>query len=883
MTHALIENALLLFSLCWLLTFNKSLWQRSACNRGKLFAGLWFGVACVIGMSRPLELAPGLIFDARSVVLSMAALFGGPLVGGLAALVAAAYRLWIGGVGVFVGLGSVLLPVLFGLAYRQLWLAGHLRVGFWQLLGFGVVLHLAILGTQLLLPGHLGQVALAQVALPLLLFFPPVVAALGVLLDDMRRRAETLRALHLSEARHRAITQAIPDLLAVLDLDGRILEFSSGDPQLTSAELEGRYLEDLLGDEEAARIRDYLQLALEHRQPPLVEYRLQTALGERVYEGRARRLERDIDGRPAILWLGRDVTERKQFELEKRIAAIAFESQQGMFVTDSQTRILRVNKAFTAITGYQPEDVLGQQAGILGSGRQDATFYQQMWHAIQEQDSWQGEIWNRRKNGEIFPEWLSISAVRDDRGQISHYVAALTDITERRAADERIRTLAFYDPLTGLPNRRLLLDRLQQAIFAAERLTHCSALMFIDLDGFKNINDLHGHQTGDLLLQAAATRLQEQVRTSDTVARLGGDEFVVMLENLAQQPDEAADQAEKLGKKILAAMDAPYRIGALQLHSSASIGVVLFSDASAEVEELLTRADISMYEAKSAGKNALRFFDAGMQKLVGERMRMEADIFDGLAREEFTLHIQPQMDEDLGLVGGEALLRWQHPQRGLLAPEQFLESARRARLIQRLDLHALEQACRQLALWSQDPRLAGLSLSVNLSAASLYRDDFVDTLLAMLERHHAQPVRLCLELTETLLLDDIGSACERMERLRAKGVRFSIDDFGTGYSSIFYLQRLPLDQLKIDQSFIDQLVDSPASLAITRTIGALAQSLQLQVIAEGVETRAQHALLLNNGCRRFQGHLFGRPMPVAEFERYCEEHLPGGHDDQQRG
>ena len=283
MTHALIENALLLFSLCWLLTFNRSLWRPEACNRGKLFAGLWFGIACVIGMSRPLELAPGLIFDARSVVLSMAALFGGPLVAALAGAVAGGYRLSIGGVGVFVGTGSVLLPLLFGLAYRQLFLRGHLRIGFWPLLGFGLVLHLGVLGLQLLLPGRLGPYALSEVALPLLLVYPLVVAALGMLLDDMRRRAETLRALHLSEARHRAITEAIPDLLAVLDLDGRILELSSADPQLKPQELEGRRLEELVGAEEAARIRDYLQLTLEQRQPP--ELADGQVLGRGVGEG----------------------------------------------------------------------------------------------------------------------------------------------------------------------------------------------------------------------------------------------------------------------------------------------------------------------------------------------------------------------------------------------------------------------------------------------------------------------------------------------------------------------------------------------------------------------------------------------------------------------
>ena len=870
MIHALIDNALLLLLLCWLLALCKNRWSLEH-HHARLLAGLWFGGVCVAGMSLPLELAPGVIFDARSVVLSMAALFGGVLVGGVAALIAAAYRLWLGGAGIYAGLASILLPLLFGLAYRRLHRRGLVGLGFAPLLIFGLLLHIAIITLQLLLPRHLALQSLQQVAMPLLGVFSLLTALLGLMLQDMRLRANTLRALRQNEAHLRAVTQSIPDLLVVMSADGRLLQLGPGDTGLEPAQLEGRPLQELFGSREAARIADYLKLALQSRQPERVRYRLHLPAGERLYEGRAQRLEQDPDGLPAVLWLGRDITERNQLELERRIAAIAFESQQGMFVTDAQTRILRVNQAFSEITGYAPEAVIGQKASMLGSERQDADFYRQMWCSIRDQGAWQGEIWNRRANGEIFPEWLSITAVRDELGEISHYVATLTDITERRAAEERIRALAFYDTLTGLPNRRLLLERLQQATLKAARQQHFSALMFIDLDGFKSINDLHGHSVGDDLLKAAAQRLQEQVRSSDTVARLGGDEFMVMLENLGANAEAAASQAEHLGQKILAVLDAPYALANQLLHSSASIGIVLFGNTEVAVETLIQQADMSMYEAKNAGKNALRFFDAHMQRLVSEQLRLEQELFSGIEHHEFLLHVQPQVDEDLGLVGGEILLRWQHPQRGLLEPAQFLDSARRARLMQRLDLQVLEQACACLAAWREQPALAALSLSVNLSAASLHREGFVESLAALLEQHQTPAERLCLELTETLLFDDVATTSARMDALRARGVRFSIDDFGTGYSSIAYLQQLPLEQLKLDQSFVSQLDHSASSRAITRTISALADSLQLQLIAEGVETREQHTQLLASGCRRFQGHLFGRPMPLQAFEQYCRD------------
>ncbi|WP_326430087.1 EAL domain-containing protein [Stutzerimonas frequens] len=875
--NAVVQNAVMLLALCWLLAFTTRSWNRSGQLSAQLLAGLWFGSACIIGMLMTSVGETGIILDARTVVLSMAGLFGGPLVAAIAGTLAAAYRLWLGGPGVVPGIANILLPIALGLAYCCAYRKRLLSIGFWQLLAFGVLLHLGVLAlVVLMIPGELGTAAAREIAVPVLLALPLATAILGVLLKDLLERDQIEQALRLSEARLRAIGQAIPDPLLVVDEDGRCLDVICSERNLLYGDairLRGKNVQEVMPEAEQQRFLDFIQQTLESDTPQLMEYSLPTRVGQRVFEGRALPLEQPPGYKRAVVWLSRDITERFNTELERRIAAIAFESQQGMLITDAQNRILRVNGAFTRISGFTPEEAIGNTTALLASGKHGREFYRAMWTSIETTGAWEGEVWNRRKSGEIYPEWLTISAVRNSLGEVTHYVAAFTDITDRKAAEERIHNLAFYDPLTGLPNRRLLLDRLHQAMAASRRNGELGALMFIDLDNFKNINDLHGHQTGDQVLRLAAERLHKEVRGSDTVARLGGDEFVVMLENLGPAPLQAASQAEHIGMKLLSSLDRPYRIDNLGLYSSASIGVVLFGTESSTSDELMKRADMSMYEAKISGKNALRFFDPRMQLAVQERLRLEDEIRQGLKNGEFSLHLQPQLEQHAGIVGAEALVRWQHPQRGLLAPGAFIAQAEHAGLIHALDQQVLGKACEQLALWEKQPAFAGLTLSVNLSAHLLYQDSFVANLLELLRSSGANPSRLKLELTETLLLDNMPEAIARMTQLKQHGIRFAIDDFGTGYSSMSYLQRLPLDQLKIDQTFIRGLPEDASSLTIVRAICALAAGLGLEVVAEGVESDAQRAVLLGNGCHRFQGYLFGRPMALDEFERMFIDHV----------
>jgi len=435
-------------------------------------------------------------------------------------------------------------------------------------------------------------------------------------------------------------------------------------------------------------------------------------------------------------------------------------------------------------------------------------------------------------------------------------------------ANEKINHLALYDSLTGLPNRRLLLDRLQHALASSVRTGKRGALMFIDLDNFKILNDTHGHDKGDLLLQQVARRLAACVREGDTVARLGDDEFVVILENISEQPKEAVADAEAAGKMIIAALNQSYLLDDRECHSTQSIGVTLFGGQPQGMHELLKQADLAMRRAKASGRNNLRFFDPEMQALVLARAALEADVRQAMQKNQILLHYQPQVGHDGRMSGVEALVRWHHPERGMVMPGDFVALAEEIGLILPIGRWVLETACAQLAAWAARAETAHLVMSVNVSARQLLQPDFVEQVLEALDRTGANPARLKLELTESLLVDNVEDTIVKMTALKACGIRFSLDDFGTGYSSLSYLKRLPLDQLKIDQSFVRDVLTDPNDAAIARTIVTLAQSLGLCVIAEGVETEAQRDLLASYGCHCYQGYLFSRPLPADQLEAF---------------
>jgi diguanylate cyclase (GGDEF)-like protein/PAS domain S-box-containing protein len=560
-----------------------------------------------------------------------------------------------------------------------------------------------------------------------------------------------------------------------------------------------------------------------------------------------------------------DITKRKQIETELRISSVAFESHESMMITDPKGVILRVNKAFSETTGFSAEEAIGKKPNILKSGHHDANFYRAMRETIRLTGTWQGEIWDRRKNGEVYPKWLTISAVKDSNGKVTHYIGSHFDITERKRAEEQIKHLAFYDHLTDLPNRRLLLDRLHQAFVSCGRSGRKGALLFIDLDNFKALNDTHGHDLGDLLLKHVAQRLELCVREGDSVARLGGDEFVVLLEGLSIETLEAAAQAEVIGSKILAALNQPYDLEILKHHNTPSIGITLFNEQQAP-EELFKQADLAMYQAKKSGRNNLRFFDPKMQESINARSSIEAELRNSLENNEFHLFYQVQVDSSHQPFGAEALIRWLHPEKGLVPPIKFIPLAEESGLILAIGNWVLETACEQLKSWQQNKATRNLILSINISARQFHMANFGAEVISAVQRYGINPQLLKLELTESILLDEIEETILKMNALKAIGVTISLDDFGTGYSSLQYLKKLPLNQLKIDKSFVRDLVNDKNDRAIAATIIAMAKSLSLDVIAEGVETDEQRAILENAGCLQYQGFLYGKPMPIDKFE-----------------
>ncbi len=557
---------------------------------------------------------------------------------------------------------------------------------------------------------------------------------------------------------------------------------------------------------------------------------------------------------------------QRRADEELRIAAIAFESQEPMLVTDAGGAILRVNSAFTRVTGYAQDEVLGRNPSMLQSGRHAEAFYADMWDRVRAHGHWQGEVWDRRKNGEIFPKWLNISSVRDSDGAVTHYVATFSDTSERKAAAAAISRLAYHDGLTTLPNRQLMMDRLKQAIRTGTRSGAFGAVLFLDLDNFKTINDTLGHDEGDKLLAEAARRLRTGVREQDTVSRFGGDEFVILLENLDGARERAAVLAKGISDKLLAALSAPYRLRDQDCQCSASIGVAMWRGGPLiDEHELLKRADMAMYEAKKAGRNAVRFFDPVMQSALEGRARLESRLRMALALGQLQLHFQRQVDERGQVLGAESLLRWNDPERGLVPPGEFIALAEETGLIVGIGQWVLEAACDQLQAWSRDAATRPLRLSVNISPRQFAQELFVDEVAAALARSRADPRRLQLEITEGMLLDNVEETIAKMTELQRLGVSFALDDFGTGYSSLSYLHRLPLDMLKIDQSFVQQMGVSDQSGPIVRTIIQMGQGLGLDVLAEGVETEAQRLQLARLGCTRFQGYLFGRPAAIEQF------------------
>lgn len=584
-------------------------------------------------------------------------------------------------------------------------------------------------------------------------------------------------------------------------------------------------------------------------------------------------LRNEADEIIGVLGVYTDITESKRIEQELRIAATAFETLEGITITDADEVIIRVNRAFTQITGYTAEEAIGNKPSMLKSGRHDPEFYRNMHYALQHEGQWEGEIWDRHKDGHIYPKWLAITTVKNDCGRITHYVGSFTDISERKASEEKIKNLAFYDTLTQLANRRLLAERLEHAIAVQTRTGSYAALLFLDLDNFKLLNDTQGHGVGDELLIKVALRLKGCVRETDAVARLGGDEFIVLLEELGQVCDSAAVQAKTVAEKIVSALTEPYSLSCVVYNCSSSIGVVLFCDSGITADAVLAQADTAMYAAKKGGKNTYRFFDPAMQQELEQRAKFESALRQAISNDQLMLFYQPQVDANKQMTGVEALVRWHHPELGWILPIQFIPLAEETDIILIIGRWVLETACAQLKAWRNRRWTQNLSIAVNVSAKQFYQPGFVEEVRTVMAKYAIGPMQLKLELTESMVLKEMDAAIAKMLELKSIGVLLAMDDFGTGYSSLSYLKNLPFDQIKIDKSFVEGIKKNNNDAFIVHSVFTLGKLMGINVVAEGVENIEQDELLKSLGCIAFQGYLFGKPVPIEELERQLREHL----------
>ena len=691
---------------------------------------------------------------------------------------------------------------------------------------------------------------------------------------DISRRKRAENALRQSEARYRTMFDSAPEGVWMIDPDRRTTEVNE-----RMCDLVGYSREELLGrnpaelaDEENGRIFEEKARIVPNRQTRTYEIALRHRDGHNIRtEFRATNLFNEDGSVMGVMAFVVDLTVRKQAEERLQLAASVFgHAREGIVITDAQGTIVDVNGAFTRITGYGREEAVGQNPSMLKSGRQDAAFYEVMWRDLKEQGHWSGEIWNRCKDGEVYAELLTISAVRDGAGAVQQYVGLFSDITAIKQHQSELEHIAHYDALTNLPNRVLLADRLQQAMAQAQRRGQQLAVVYLDLDGFKAINDRHGHEVGDQVLITLARRMKQALREGDSLARLGGDEFVAVLIDL----DDMAASRPMLSR-LLAACAQGVQVAELGLQVSASLGVTFYPQSQEiDADQLLRQADQAMYQAKMAGKNRYHLFDAEQDSSIRGRHESLERIRMALEDHEFVLHYQPKVNMRSGqIIGAEALIRWQHPEKGLLPPAMFLSVIEDHALTVDIGEWVIDTALTQMELW----QAAGLDMrvSINVGARQLQQGDFVDRLKFILARHPSvKSSHLELEVLETSALEDIAQVSQVIEACAQIGVKFALDDFGTGYSSLTYLKRLRVALLKIDQSFVRDMLEDPDDLAILQGIIGLAAAFKRDVIAEGVETVEHGSLLLQLGCELAQGYGIARPMPAAQMPQWAAQWQP---------
>lgn len=706
-----------------------------------------------------------------------------------------------------------------------------------------------------------------------------VALAFGFLLLSLASGGFLLRLLNQTvreNTRNRIYLQRASDGICIVDANGKLIEVNNSlcnllgyeRHELLDMHVTGWYRSHV---PEAGR-QDTFGKLLATPTPSTIETRLARKNAELI-DVEINVIGFDLDSHRYLYTSVRDISERNKASEALRLYANIFNhSGEAIMVTDHENCIVTINPAFTQLTGYSLEEVQGRNPSILASGTTSGGTYQEMWRSLQANGFWQGELWDKRKDGAIYPKWAAISVIRNERGEISHYIASFTDVSERKAAEERIQYLAHHDALTGLLNRYNLENRLDQSLLSAQRDKEQVAVMFIDMDRFKIVNDTLGHHVGDQLLIQVARRLRAAVRDSDIVARLGGDEFVVVLTGMSATIDVVP-----VAQKILQSIGEAYNIEGNVLQSTPSIGISIFPDDGSDSTTLMKNADTAMYHAKDQGRNNIQFFTPGMNAVVSERLILERDLRAALQGDQLMLHYQPQVRTEDGRTHSmEALARWRHPTRGQIPPDKFIPVAEDSGLIEALGTWVLNEACRQLTAWRADG-IADIRVAVNLSAHQLLSPRLLESVSTILMRHGLSGDALELEVTESAAMKEPEQAINQLQALRMLGIRLSIDDFGTGYSSLAYLKLLPIQSLKLDRTFVRDIETDSNDAAISVATVALAHSLGLQVVAEGVETEGQRDFLKRQGCDLMQGYLFGKPEPGAVWsERW---HTPRTNEE----
>ncbi|MDT8398680.1 MAG: EAL domain-containing protein [Pseudomonadales bacterium] len=986
----MLQNAAMLMAMVLVYDVAKSRYRDAGSHTIQILNGICIGAIGLLIMLTPMQYAPGIIFDTRSILLGLSGLFFGLIPTLVAMLITAIGRFYLGGAAAWSGVIVVLSSGAFGLLWRYFRKRELTSLKPAELFGFGIGVHLLMIVLLLTLPSRIAVDVMAAITIPVMLIYPPVTLLVGMLMVSRLRHRQLEKYLEENDQRLRLALSAsnqglfdidlrsgeieadnshlrrhgqaglklhrhIDDWLAAIHPEerdrlrtiyddcvaGRISGFREEFRQCNAAgawlwifaaarlaawDEKGRPLR-LLGthmditsrkqaaeklrifralidtsidgieviDPETARFLDVndsacrelgysreecLQLTVFDLDPKLDHAKFQDSMktlrqdGFLLWEGFHTRkdgsrypvevnLKHAVVEREYLVAVVRNITLRKQSEDALKLAALVFQhSREGMLVTDTSNRIIDANPTFSRVTGYSREEVLGQTPALLKSGRQSDQFYQELWAALHHQGHWSGEIWNRRKNGEIYPEWLSINAVYNDQGQVERWVSQFSDISDKRDAEQMIWHQANYDVLTGLPNRRMFYDRLDQEIKHAQRTRQGLALLFLDLDHFKEVNDTLGHSVGDMLLRQAAERLRKCLRESDTIARLGGDEFMLILggRNDASLVGDAA-------QKVLWTLAEPFHLSGKVAYVSSSIGITLYPEDARDIESLLKNADQAMYRAKRDGRNRYQYFTPALQAAVTQRMEMTNDLREALANGHLSVAYQPIVELASGkILKAEALIRWQHPLKGAISPAQFIPIAEETGLINAIGDIVFQDVLIRAKRWRQiQPHF---QISFNRSPvqfSSHWQPDHEGWLAALSEA--GLPGRsIAVEITEGLLLDARPYVHEQLLALRDAEVEVAIDDFGTGYSSLSYLRKFSIDYLKIDRSFVSNLGPDSEDMAVCEAIITMAHRLGLKVIAEGVETLEQQALLLMAGCDLGQGFVFSKAVAAREFE-----------------